>query len=344
MDFSIPTLFVVPPANVIPAAGSTDALTGTTFGIYNEKYQPLTAASAATAPYIYFAQNRKVQVPGLGTKKSEKIFKRHVLDWHKIPSSNTIKNQVSQVSDFITASENTIILTLRLFSNYIENAFSNGLTRSYTIVTSCAGCANPPCVTDEIIIDQFLAAIAKDPVVTRFIAATKTGVGTDAVLVLTGKPLDKYGNPCLPTAFSHEYDRLRFDVFVTLPPDTTQDYLTPDRCSPAGKVVKVTDSTYATGSSDEIYQLEKRYHSYQTTHKSIFSDPAYNGGFERETVPGLYYTTYYLKFRDPEDQSFDLAESMSQSVTIAIPAGQEAGFEDIVTPFLGAPEIKNVIK
>jgi hypothetical protein len=344
MDFSIPTLFVVPAGNVIPAAGSTDALTGTTFGIYNEKYQPVTAANAANAAYFYFAQNRKVQIPGLGTKRSEKIYKRNILTWQKIPSSNTVRNQETQVSSLSNVGcETTVVFTLRLFSNYIETAYANGLTKSYNIVTPCCGCANPPCINAEIITDQIIAAITKDPVVSRFIVASKTGVGDDAILVLTGKTLDKYGNPCLPTAFPHEYDKLRFDTFLTSPPATTQDYLSFDRCNPLAEIAVTTSSNYATGSGDEIYQLEKRYHSYQSSHKSIFSDPAFNGGFERESVPGLFYTTYYLKFLDPEDQSFELSEKMSQSVTIAIPAGQEAGFEAIVTPLLGTPETKNVI-
>lgn len=340
MEFAIPTLFVIPPGNIYPAAGSTDSLTGTNFGIFDNKYSATTPATIATKPYIYFAQNRKVNIPGLGTKRSEKIFKNNIIEWYKVQSKNTATNQITEVSDIHGKCEDDLSITLRLFSNYIEGAFANGLTRSFTIKAPCCGCEEAPCtdVDGEKLIDQFVSAINADSLISKFLIATKTGIGTTSKLILTGKPLNKYGNPCNIISFPYEYDRLRFDVFTYKGADTTQDFITFNRCDVFAKVTVTTTSGYPTGSGDEVFQLEKRYFSYQTTHKSIYICTDFNGHFERETISGIYYTTYYLKVKDPSDRAFELSEAMNESIIIAIPFGEELNFESLIIPFLGAPQ------
>lgn len=346
MEFAIPTFFVLAPGNTLPVAGSTDALTGTTFGVYDNKYTAVTAANIAAKPYIYFVQNRKVQMPDLGTKKSEKIFKQNVLLWYKVPSKTTITHQVTEVGNFHGKCDEDLSITLRLFSNHIEQAYFNGLTRSFTIKAPCCDCENDaPCVDvdAEGLVNQFVAAINADTIVSKFVVATKNGVGATAKIVITGKLLDRYGNPCSPTAFPYEYDRLRFDTFAHRGADTTQDFISYNRCDVFATVQVTATSGYPTGEAEEIYQLEKRYFSYQATHKSIFSCMEFNGHFERETIPGLYYTTYYLKIKDPNEASMELSERMNEWIILAIPAGEEAPFEALVTPFLGVPEPVNIM-
>lgn len=340
MDFSLTTLFVIPAGNTLPVADSTDALTANQFGVFNEAYVARTAANIATSQYIYFAQGRAQYLPGVGTKRSDKIYAANKITWYKVPGTCTSVGQITEVDEFHGKCGEDLTITLRLFSNWIETAYFNGLTRSFTIQAPCCDCGSDPCtdVDAEALVDLYVAAINADPLISKYIVASKTGVGAAAVLVLTGQVLDKYGNPCSPTAFSFEYDLLRFDTFAYRAAATTQDFLTADACDIFATVTKTQTATYPVGTGDEIYQLEKRYFSYQTTMKSIFRNVEYDGQFARESDPAVCYTMYYLKYKDADDQTWELSEKLSEAVVLAVPPALVAGLDALLTPFLGAPK------
>lgn len=339
MDFFLPTLFVLPTGNTIPVAGSTDALTPAQFGIYDQNYATVTAGNVNNAKYLYFAQGRKEVIPGVGSKRTDRIYKKNQLDFYKVPSVVTANPQITTVDDFNAKCEEDLVLTLRLFSNNIEIGWFNGMTRSFPIAAPCCECGEDPCevVDAEALVDKFIVAINADPLVSKFITPTKTGTGASAALVLTGKVLDRYGNPCSPTAFTYEYDKLRFDVFAYKNPETTQDFITADACDIFATVTKTQDSTYPTGTGYEIFEMEKRYFSYHTTHKSLFRNIEYDGAFERYSVDTTNYTTYYIRQTDPDNLAWELSEQYDQMIIIAVPAGQEAALEAILVAWFGTP-------
>lgn len=161
-----------------------------------------------------------------------------------------------------------------------------------------------------------------------------TGATCVAGVKIEGKSLDKYGNPCDPIAFPFEYDKLTFEVFAYKGAPTTQDFLTFDRCD--NIPVKTTQrSTYAVGSGDEIFELEKRYHSYQTTMKHIFHLPAYNGAFVRYSDPGKFYDTYVLKFKSPDLSTWDTTHRQDETVIIAVPTGTGLTIEQFLIGYFG---------
>lgn len=347
MDFSLPTLFVVPGTNTLPVAGSTDVLTPTQFGMFDNNYAFLTAGTAAAAPYVYLAQGRIEVIPGLGSKRTDRMYAKNFIEFYSIPAVTTAVAQVTTVDDFNVKCEEDLVLTVRLFSNYIETAFFNGLTRSFTIQAPCCDCGADPCdtVDPEAIVDQFIAAINADTFVSKYIVATKTGTGPTSAIVLTGQVLDKYGNPCSPTAFTYEYDKLRFDVFAYKNPETTQDYITPDLCDVFATVTLTTASTYPRGGGDEIFELEKRYFSYHTTHKSLFRNIEYDGAFQRYSDPAAFYNTYYIKQYDPENQAWELSEQYDQLIVIAVVAGSAAdtAILALLTARFGAPTVVTTV-
>lgn len=347
-DFSLPTIFVVAGTNTLPTTGSTDVLTAGQFGMFDQNYAALTAATAPAAKYVYLAQGRKENIPALGSKRSDRIYGTtldgdKIINWYKIPSVSAVQNQITNVSDINALCEEYLVLTLRLFSNWIETAYFNGLTRSFTIQAPCCDCGADPCtvVDAETIVDQFVAAINADVLVSKYVVASKTGTGAAAVLVITGKALDKYGNPCSPTAFTYEYDKLRFDVFAYKNPETTQDYIVANACDVFATVTKVQDSTYPRGAGDDIYELEKNYFSYQTTHKSLFRNVEYDGAFERYSVSTAYYSMYFLKFKDPDNYHWELAQTYDQEIIVAVEAGSaaETALDALFTARFGAPTI-----
>ena len=165
---------------------------------------------------------------------------------------------------------------------------------------------------------------------------TLTGSGCQAGVKIEGKPLDKYGNPCDPVAFPYEFDKLTFEVFAYKGASTSQDYLTFDRCDNI-PVTTVQKSTFITGSGDEIFELEKRYHSNQTVGvaKHIYHNSTWNGGFIRYSQSDKFYDVFYLKFKSPDLKTWDGATQQDESVIIAVPQGEGASIEAFLLGYFG---------
>jgi len=352
MDFSLTTLFVLPAGNTLPTTGSTDTLTPGQFGVFNENYVARTNANIATSKYLYLAQGRIENVPGLGSKRSDKIKNGNFLiEWYKVPAITTSQVQITAVgyngtsgTDTITAKcDESYSVTLRLFSSYIDLGYFNGLTRSFTYQTECCdGCAGGDCASADVqaLVDYFVNAINTDPLISQYVTAADVSDVTDPDaplygFTITGKALTKYAQPCDITAFPYEYDKLRFQTFAYKGADTTQDYLVYDRCENIPTTV-LQESTYPTGSSDEIKLLEIRYHSYQTTYKHLFRWPIWNGAFTSYVVDGTFYDTYYIKFHDTELHTWNDYVNQDETVIIAVPTGQGTTLETMLTTYLGA--------
>ena len=158
--------------------------------------------------------------------------------------------------------------------------------------------------------------------------------GCVAGVKIEGKPLDKYGNPCDPIAFPHEWDQLTFEVFAYKGAPTSQDFLTFDRCDNI-PITTVQKSSVATGSGEEIFMLEKRYHSYQTTLKHIFHNNTWNGGFVRYSDPTKFYDTYVLKFASPDLTNWSNESRQDETVIIAVPTGTGADIEAFLLGYFG---------
>ena len=161
-----------------------------------------------------------------------------------------------------------------------------------------------------------------------------TGASCVAGVKIEGKPLDKYGNPCDPIAFPHEFDQLTFEVFAYKGAPTSQDFITFDRCDNI-PTTTVQKSTVATGSGEEIFMLEKRYNSYQTTLKHIFHNNTWNGGFVRYSDPTKFYDTYVLTFKSPDLNTWDNVSRQDETVIIAVPAGTGADIESFLLGYFG---------
>ena len=347
MDFSITTVFVVPSGNTLPTTGSTQDLAPGQFGIFDNAYAPATAGTVASEPYIYLAQGRSVGEPSnLGSKRSDKIYTKNIKKWYKVTAEQQIPNEILEFSAFNVKCEEDLTLTLRLMSNYINVGFYNGLTRSFWVKAPCCDCGGDPCDTVDAagiqaIVDEFVAKINADTLVSKFVIAERIGTGATSKVRVNGKVLDKYGNPCEPNSFIYEFDRLTFWGYAHKGPATTQDLEVPDICDSFATVSYLQRAQYGRGSGAEIFEMEKRYYSYQTTHKHIFDESAFNGAFISLTNTAAYYDTYYLEFREEDDDDFMDVSKQSEAVFLAVPTGATAGIEAILVAFAGAVEDKS---
>ena len=345
MDFSLTTLFVVPTGNTVPVADSTENLVAGKVGIFLNDYTVATAGNVANVPYIYIAQGRNEPFM-VGSKKSDKIAKTHKVEFYKSLGGGTAQNQITEVSALSAKCEEEVSVTLRLHSYYIDMAFFNGLTRSVTTKAPCCDCGGDPCETldaagHEALIDDLLAKINAEPMLSQYVVATKSGAGLTAKLVITGKPVkvdNKVGYEHDLSINPYQKDRLIFRTYVTKNTPTTADFLDTNACEVAGVVAVTQRSTYGPkNSAAEVRQMQEYYHSYQSLHKDLFTNPGYNQTYEDFIDNTKNYNLLYIKFREYEgDDAVAIDGRITETVILAIPTDNNADIETILEAYLGA--------
>ena len=350
-DFSLTTLFVVPVGQTaLPSSGSTQDLTAGQVGIFKNDYSVATAANIAAAPYFYIAQGRE-NTYLQGSKRSDKIAKSDVTEWYKVTGSGTPVNQITEISNFNVKGGDVLTVTLRAHSSYLDTLYFNGFTRSVTVQAPCLACDGDPCANVNIpaLIDDLIEKFQQQAPGTnsdnisfsKIYTFARVGNDQNAKLVITGKPLTKYGQPCDVAAFPFEYDRMWFRAFVYAGPATTADFIVADNCNIVAEANTVQNSSYATGTSAEIAQLEKNYYSYQAGYlKHLYRTNGFNGNFESRVADGTVYDTYYIKFNDVNKSSDTWGDYVKQDsmVIIAVPKGSAAStaIQAVLVAGLGA--------
>ena len=375
-DFSLTTLFVVPVGQTsLPSSGSisTQDLTAGQVGIFNSAYSAVDATSILASPYFYVAQGRQ-NTYLQGSKRSDKIAggslsltgnaqvvrpnTSNVTEWYKVAGCPTAANQVTQVGNFNVKCGDIVTLTLRGFSSYINTLYFNGFTRSVTVQAPCCDCGGNPCENTDVpaFIDQLIFKLEQQAPgnnpdnisFNTFYQFERLGNDQNAVLVITGKPLTVYGQPCDVAAFPYEYDRFYFRTFLYSGPATTADFIVADNCNIVGESVITQRSSFPTGGSAEIQQLEKNYYSYQAGYlKHLYRMAGYNENFETYVSSGVTYDTYYIKFNDYDKSAYQWGDYIYEDATVIIAApnadvsGIAAAIETVLEAALGSVTADN---
>jgi len=350
-DFSLTTLFVVPVGqSSFPSSGSTQNLTAGQVGIFGNDY---TATNTpGNFPYFYVAQGR-VNTYLQGSKRSDKIAgcqsgancKSNVTEWYTVTGCPTAATQITEVSNFDVKCGDVVTLTLRAHSSYIDTLYFNGFTRSVTVQAPCCDCGGDPCdtVDTSALIDQFIAKLTAsapgnnpDNISFNTFYSFENIGGT--ILRISGKPLTKYGQPCDVAAFPFEYDRMYFRTFVYSGPATTADFIVADNCNIVATPIITQRASYASGTSDEIKQLEKNFYSYQAGYlKHLYRMVGYNENFESWVSDGTTYDTFYIKFNEFDKSAYSWGDYIKEdsTVIIAVPQAASATLQAILEDGLG---------
>jgi hypothetical protein len=348
-DFSLTTLFVVPVGNTLPSSGtSTQNLTAGQFGIFRSDYSVATAGNIAAKPYFYLAQGR-TNTYLQGSKRSDKIASAQVSEWYKVTGNPVAANQVTEIGNFNVKPGDVVTFTLRAHSSYIDTLYFNGFTRSITVVAPCLECGGDPCADVDVpaFIDQAILKFRQEAPGNNpdnisfdtFYQFQRVGNNASAKLVISGKPLTKYGQPCDVAAFPWEYDRMYFRTFVYSGPATTADFIVADNCNIVAEAVVTQRASYVSGTSDEIKQLEKNFYSYQAGYlKHLYRMVGYNENFESWVTDGTTYNTYYIKFNEYDKSAYKWGDYIIEDSTVilAIPSGASSAIEAILVAALGA--------
>jgi len=357
-DFSLTTLFVVPSSKTIASSGSTQNLTEGQIGFFGQTasgpYAVLNSGNIITAPYFYVAQGRK-NTYLQGSKRSDKISgvnntgQTNVTEWYAVAGCPTAATQVTDVTGWNVKYGDTVTLTLRAHSSYIDTLYFNGFTRSVTVQAPCLDCGGDPCETVDIpgLIDSFILKLQqKAPGINpdninfnTFYQFQRIGNDANAILRISGKPLTKYAQPCDIAAFPQEYDRMYFRTFVYSGPATTADFIVADNCNIVATATVTQRSSYATGQDVEVRQLEKNYYSYQAGYlKHLYRMAGYNENFESYVEDGVTYNTYYIKFNEYDKSAYSWGDYIKEDsmVIIAVPdTTLTSDVEGILTAALG---------
>lgn len=360
MDYSFTTLYVLPAGNTLPTTGSTANLSANQFGVFKPDYTPATVGTIAAQPYILMAQGRPMTLPGVGTKKSDKIYLSNVKEWYKITASSSVVPQIVTFSDFDnTVCGQDVTVSLRLKSFYVDTGYFNGKTESYTLTTPCCNCGDDPCATlsDADIVNLIADYIDKindtningnnpnAPTTTNannisyWVTASAGGTSGARTLIVTGNALHAEPTSADPTTFPYQYDRLYFWGFAYKGPATSQDYNVWDSCDPFATVTTTQTSNFIKGDSKQAAQLEKNFWSNNTAQiaKRIWSNVNYNQAFTPQVVDGTFYDMYYLKFKRPASNDWNNALPQDEAIILLNPTADNATTITLLTTFLGTP-------
>lgn len=351
--FSLTTLFVA--ANgTLASSGSTQDLAAQAIGLFRPDYSIATAGNIAAAKYFYIAQGRKENVPGLGSKRSDKIVASLVTEWYKVVAEDTSANQISSFGNFHFKCDDNIIFTFRVNSNLTDVGFYNGYTKSVIVKAPCCDCGAVPCddisgANTQALVDAAVAKLNEtgadqfngaDIRLSNFLSFQRTGTGASSALLVSGKPQTVAGALASDiTGNQYDTDRIWFRGWVRPGTDTTADFYVDDSCNVIATATVLQRASYPTGSSAEIKLMELRYYSYQTSHfKHLHKNPDYNGAFSSYVTDGTYYDTYYIVAREfDEHASWSDKVSQDFTVIVAFPTGTGTTFETALTAALGAP-------
>ena len=338
-DFSLTTLFVVPVGQTsLPSSGSTQDLTAGQVGIFRSDYSLATAGNIAASPYFYIAQGR-TNTYLQGSKRSDKIkgcpsgsgCNSNVTEWYTVTGCSTAATQVTDVTNWNVQCGDVVTLTLRAHSSYIDTLYFNGFTRSVTVQAPCCACDANPCDQVDIpeFIDSVIAKLEQQAPGTNpdnisfntFYTFQRLGNDASAILRITGKPLTVYGQPCDVAAFPFEYDRMYFRTFVFNGPATTADFIVADNCDIVADPIIIQRSSYPSGQSAEIAQLEKNFYSYQAGYlKHLYRMAGYNENFESWVSSGVTYDTYYIKFNEYNKSAYQWGDYIMEDSMVIIAA------------------------
>jgi hypothetical protein len=344
-DFSLTTLFVVPVGQTtLPSSGSTQDLTPGQVGFFFPDYSAFDPLSDSLDDdkYFYVAQGRE-NTYLQGSKRSGKIAVKNsntfyqpanITELYSITGCATALNQITEVDNWTVQCGEVVTLTLRAHSSYIDTLYFNGFTRSVTVNAPCCDCGGDPCTDVDVpaLIDAFIVKLTQQAPgnnpdnisFNTFYTFERVGDDATAKLVITGKPVTKYGQPCDVAADPHEFDKMRFHAFVYSGPATTADFIVADTCDPVADVADVQQSSYPRGTSDEIKQLEKNFYSYQAGYlKSLLRMNGFNQNFESHVTDGVIYDTITIKFNEIDKSAYQWSDYImqDQTVIIAIPQG-----------------------
>lgn len=345
MDFSLPTLFVVPTAGTL-ATGTSDTLTQGQIGVFLETGKVLGTAVNVVGKEFQIMQGRtpdeKIR---LGSKKSGKISNATKMEWYKVAPRTGVNTTEIELSNFDFKCGEFYNFVMRFSSFYTNATHYDGYTDHIFFETPCCDCGTDPC---ETLTDEQMLAVLTEMVDkanakwgTTYADFVLTGTTkADFLITITSKPLTSYQTFC--TLFQpYLLDEMLMFPYLYRGPENSQDWMIESEKCKDDMVVTVTQrATYSAGKANDVKIMEYQNHSYQHDWKKLSYDMPELNQFYTSFVDGDNYTLYYVQYHNTSSKETWASYVHTDQMTIvAFPSGHAAmaGFEAILTAALGAP-------
>lgn len=131
---------------------------------------------------------------------------------------------------------------------------------------------------------------------------------------IVGNSLDEFGNACVPSAFPFIFDAVRFNVFTSKGPASTNDFEVYEPCD-AWQVNTVQVVQYPIGSGKEYAELERENFQYWNKVKRNYINPLFNL-WTPKVDPNVFYDAYFLEFAIKNDKGFSSAGEQNGQVIV----------------------------
>lgn len=132
---------------------------------------------------------------------------------------------------------------------------------------------------------------------------------------IEGNALDEFGNPCVPSAFPHIFDAVKFAVFTSKGPQSTNDFEVYEPCD-AWPVTTTQIVTYPIGSGKEYADMEREIFQYYNRVKRNYINPLFNQ-WTPQVDPDKFYDAYYLTYFTKDAQGFaDIANQEGEVIVL----------------------------
>jgi len=266
-----------------------------------------------------------------GSFKSSTIDPENIISTKKTLPDTSLTQQVTHIGyDGVSAATPTFscdeeyVVTLKIDEYWSKGIYQPMIQESVRVKTACCDTCSGGCdaLDAETYMDEIVAAINANPLLSKYVVAAKVGSGSDWGVSITGKALDEFGNACVPDAVPYVFNLVRFKVSVHPGPYNTQDFDIEDACSPWA-ITYTTDIKYPIGAGPAIAEMERHFfaNNLPATHEARrYWNPIYNNDsdvflFVDKTKT---YNMYEITYLENSPVGFEKKTRNTHSVVILI--------------------------
>ena len=288
-----------------------------------------------------------------GTFKSSTIKQSNILSVTKTNADLTATQQVTYLGyDEVSAPTPTFscdeeyVVTLKIQEYWTKGIYQPMIQESVVIKTECCDTCAGGCdaLNAETYINEIVSKINANPLLSKYVVASKVGSGANWGVKLVGKALDEFGNECVPDAVPYVFNLVRFTATVHPGPYNTMDFDIEDSCSP-WTITYATNVKYPIGDKTAMAELERHFfgNNLPATHEARrYWNPIYNNDSnEFLYVPSFTaangFEMYEITYLEDSPEGFEKKTRNVHSVIILSEEGgtNEADIRTLVNKLTG---------
>lgn len=228
-------------------------------GIFNEKGEAVTDATAGDAKYLKFAQGNSENK----ALQSDEIYENKVIHARLVEGNEEVQQlegEIEFVGDMYCGE--TVALNIRVFSEIIQMTHPQGFNWTFTEETACCGCDTDACEAleqeeKEAVIASLLAKMQAHEFLSHFVEFELSGTET---IVIKGKEQNMFKAKQGSFHDLYKHDLVIFTAKAYRGAPTTQDMvLGEDKCEQFYEFEVTQEALYPQGLPAQVRRVYARY-------------------------------------------------------------------------------------